>query len=77
MSKKEKKKSVFFPHLPEFNQAEEEAKIISNRKKYKKDKDGSSIGICLKKIQKPYTRIQIKPNDPILTNPYNKYFLSD
>lgn len=74
---KNKKRSVAFANIPEFNAADEEAKIISNRKKYKKDKDGSTIGICLKKVQKPYARIQIKPNDPILTTPYNKYILSD
>lgn len=74
---KGKKKHVVFVNLPKFDEREEEAKIIANRKKYKKEKEGVTISFSLKKVKNPFRSIQIKPSDPILVTPFNKYFLSD
>jgi hypothetical protein len=38
-------------NINDYNEAEEEAKIASNRKKYKKD---TSCGASLQKLKKPY-----------------------
>eukprot|EP00347_Sterkiella_histriomuscorum_P013290 403365282 len=68
-----KKKNVVFTDLPEFREEDEQAIINKNRKKYKKDRDPINIHRLKKKLHK----FQIKPNDPILSTTYPKYYLSD
>lgn len=68
-----KKHQVIFVDLPEFKEADEEAIIVKNRKKYKKEREQINIHRLKKKLYK----FQIKPNDPILSTTYPKYYLSD
>jgi hypothetical protein len=73
VKRKPKKLNVTFTDVPEFKEGEEEAIIVRNRKKYKKDRDM----VNLHRLKRKVHRIQIKPNDPILALPYSKYYLSD
>ena len=61
----------------EYSEAEEEAKLKENRMKYKKPHQAQpdiKITIQMKRISK---EISIKCNDPLITTPYNKFYLSD
>lgn len=68
-----KKKQVVFADLPDFKEEDEQAIINKNRKKYKKDREQINIH----RLKKKYHKFQIKPNDPILSTTYPKYYLSD
>ncbi|CDW91070.1 nli interacting factor-like phosphatase family protein [Stylonychia lemnae] len=71
--KQMKKHFVVFVDLPEFKEGDEEAIINKNRKKYKKEREQINIHRLKKKLHK----FVIKPNDPILSTIYPKYYLSD
>lgn len=59
----------------EYSEVEEEAKIIENKRKYKKHGTPDiKIVITVKRIVK---EISIKGNDPLITTHYNRYYLSD
>ena len=56
---KQRKKSVCFINISEYNEEEEEAIINNNRKKYKKDRKYLTFAgaIQLQKVMKPFQKI--------------------
>jgi hypothetical protein len=58
----------------EYSEQEEEQKLIDNKKKFKKPQNDVKIMLALKRFVKEVT---IKGNDPLLTLPYNQFYLLD
>ena len=58
--------------LSDYSAAEEEQKIVMNRKKYKQE----SKGVTTLQRYKKFNKISIKAGDPILTTQYPKYYMA-